>query len=92
MGNPEKNLPTICLFLGIRILMNWKDHSPPHFHAEYQGNAALIDIERGAVLKGYLPRRQLRLVLAWNELHRDALMNNWELAREGKNLEKIEGL
>lgn len=34
--------------------------------------------------------RQLKLVLAWNELHRDELMQNWELAKEAKPLNSIE--
>jgi len=88
----EKRLPTICLFFGIRILMYWQDHMPPHFHAEYQGSEALVDIERARVLKGFLPKRQLRLVLAWTELHRDDLMQDWELAKEGKELKAIGGM
>lgn len=28
-------MPEISLFYGIRITMNWSDHNPPHFHAEY---------------------------------------------------------
>lgn len=30
-------MPTISMFLGIVIRMNWLEHNPPHFHAEYQG-------------------------------------------------------
>ena len=30
-----------------------------------------------------------RLVLAWNELHRDELMQNWELAKDAKALVSI---
>jgi Domain of unknown function (DUF4160) len=31
-----------------------------------------------------LPRKQLRLVQAWIELHRDELMADWELAASGE--------
>ena len=29
-------MPTISMFLGIVIRMNWLEYNPPHFHAEYQ--------------------------------------------------------
>ena len=38
------------------------------------------------------PRRQLRLVLAWAQLHEDELMQNWELARDRQPLRSIQGL
>jgi hypothetical protein len=85
-------VPLIALFYGIRIAMYWKEHRPPHFHAEYAGHTAIVDIREGTVISGFLPRRQLRLVLAWTELHADELMQDWELAREGKPLHSIEGL
>jgi hypothetical protein len=44
------------------------------------------------VISGCLPRRQLKLVLAWTELHRDELLEDWELARLGRPLRSIEGL
>lgn len=37
------------------------------------------------MLAGELPRKQLRLVQAWIELHRDELMADWEIALSGKN-------
>ncbi|MBC7792754.1 MAG: DUF4160 domain-containing protein [Clostridia bacterium] len=53
---------------------------------------ALVAIQEGTVLSGYLPGRQLKLVLAWAELHTDELMQNWELARANEPLCSIEGL
>lgn len=38
-------MPEISLFFGIRITMFYSDHNPPHFHAEYAGCKALIDIQ-----------------------------------------------
>ena len=48
-------------------------HHLPHFHVRYQGSKASIAIEDGRVLAGSLPSRQLKLVAAWTELHRDEL-------------------
>ena len=85
-------MPVIALFFGIRITMYWNEHQPPHFHAEYGEFQAVVDIQEGVAMSGYLPRRQLKLVLAWSEIHKDELMQDWELARDGKPLISIEGL
>lgn len=82
-------LPEISLFFGIRITINYNDHVPPHFHAEYNGEKALVDIINVRIIKGYLPKRQLKLVLAWAEIHKDELMQNWELARNNQTLYRI---
>ncbi|MCL1845833.1 MAG: DUF4160 domain-containing protein [Defluviitaleaceae bacterium] len=75
-------MPTVSLFHGIKIYMYFDDHNPPHFHAEYAGNRAVISILDATVIKSALPKRQLKLVLAWTELHKDELMQNWELVKE----------
>ena len=72
-----------------RITINYNDHVPPHFHAEYNGEKALVDIINVRIIKGYLPKRQLKLVLAWAEIHKDELMQNWELARNNQTLYRI---
>lgn len=82
-------MPEISMFAGIRITMYYADHNPPHFHAEYAGYKALVDIQSGYVMKGALPSRQLKFVLAWGEMHRDELMQNWELAKDARPLNKI---
>jgi Domain of unknown function (DUF4160) len=42
-------MPEISRFFGIVIKMFFDDHNPPHFHAEYGGDLALIDIRTLAV-------------------------------------------
>lgn len=86
------SVPEISLFYGIRVTMFYSDHNPPHFHAEYAGNKALVDIQSACVIRGALPSRQLKLILAWCELHRDELMQNWELAKDAKPLNRINPL
>jgi hypothetical protein len=44
------------------------------------------------VIDSSLGRRQLRLVLAWAELHREELLENWRRARAHETLNKIEPL
>ena len=50
-------MPEICRFFGIVIKMFFDDHNPPHFHAEYGGDIALIDIGNLSVFSGRLPPR-----------------------------------
>lgn len=63
-----------------------------HVHARYSEYEASVHIEDGEVLAGELPRKQLRLVQAWIELHRDELMADWELAAGGEKPYKIDPL
>ncbi len=85
-------MPEISLFYGIRVTMNWNDHDPPHFHVQYAEYKATILIQENVLDKGFIPSRQLKLVLAWGELHKDELMQNWELARDDKPLNRINPL
>lgn len=85
-------MPIISMFYGIIIrlyLMDNQHHNMPHIHAKYAEFEASISIDMGEVLAGQLPRKQLRLVQAWIELHRDELMADWELAVIGENPYKI---
>ena len=92
VGMEEHEMPEISLFYGIRVTMYYDDHNPPHFHAEYNGNKAIIGIDEAKVIKGALPSRQLKLILAWCVLHQDELMQNWELSKDGKPLNRINPL
>jgi len=73
-------MPRLCAFYGIVIYMYWRDHGPPHFHAEYGDHEALIVIEDGRVFAGSLPPRALRLVREWHRLHGDELREAWDRA------------
>lgn len=85
-------MPEISRFLGIRIYMYYEEHSPPHFHAEYAGKLAVLDIASLAVLKGDLPGRALGLVVEWARLHRPELEANWMRARKAEPLLPVEPL
>ena len=85
-------MPEISSFLGIRITMYYNDHNPPHFHAEYAGHRALVDIQSASIIQGAVPSPQLKLILAWCVLRREELMRNWELAKRAQPLEKISPL
>ncbi len=73
-------MPVISRFLGIVIAMYWSDHQPPHFHAKYGEYEITVDISAG-IVEGKFPKRALKLVLEWHELHKDELLDDWELCR-----------
>lgn len=81
----------ISRFLGIIIRIYFKEHAPPHFHAEYRDYEITVDIHTG-VVTGMFPKRALRAVLEWYDLHKDKLLEDWYLAQEGKQPNKIEPL
>jgi len=85
-------MPEISRFFGIRILMYYEDHLPPHFHARYAGHRASIEIESLAVLAGDLPGRALGLVVEWGRLHQSELAEDWERARDTQPLLPIDPL
>ena len=81
-------MPEISRFLGIVIAILYRDHEPPHFHATYGDYDITVGILDG-VVNGRFPKRALRLVLEWYELHRDDLMEDWNLARQRQPLKPI---
>ena len=72
--------------------MFFDDHGPPHFHARHAEGSAKVRFDSVEVIDSNLPTRQLRLVLAWAELHQEELLENWRLARAGERLQQIEPL
>jgi hypothetical protein len=85
-------MPEISLFYGIKITINWNDHVPPHFHAKYGEYECCVDILNTCLLTGFMPKKQLKQILLWAELHEEEIMQDWELARLGKQLNYIEPL
>jgi len=81
-------MPEISRFYGIAITMNFNDHNPPHFHATYQDYEISIDIKTG-VVNGSMPKRALKMIFEWLDMHKDELLEDWQLARDRKNLLKI---
>jgi hypothetical protein len=73
-------------------MLDNQHHNLPHIHAKYAEYEASVGIADGEVLAGNLPHKQLRLVQAWIELHRDELVADWELAVSGESPYKIDPL
>ncbi len=87
-------MPEISRFYGIIIRMyaEHSKHHRAHFHAYYNDFEIVIDINTLAPLVGKIPRKQLRLVLAWAELHQMELLDNWYLLQHGELPNKLKPL
>jgi hypothetical protein len=85
-------MPTISRFLGIIVQMFFREHGSPHFHVEYAEHKATIDIVSLGIIEGQLPPRVHSIVIEWASIHKDELMKDWELCRNGKNPLPIEPL
>lgn len=87
-------MPTLSMFLGILIKMNWKDvgqHNQPHFHAFYEDYEASFSLD-GEILAGEFPKKQAAFVRAWALIHEDELLANWKLAVNGEEIFRIDPL
>ena len=71
--------------------MLYDEHNPPHFHAKYGDYTVSIEIKSG-IVEGKFPRRALSALLEWAGMHHDELLQDWELACQHCNLNKIEPL
>lgn len=61
---------------GVSIVIQSREHLPPHIHAIYGEDEALVNIRTGLIVEGYLSNKKLRVVQDW--------------LSEGKNREIVE--
>lgn len=66
-------------------------HNPAHFHAWYGDYKVSVDIMNG-VIKGKMPRKELKFIFEWLDLHKEELLINWEKTKKGSKLNTIEPL
>ena len=82
-------MPEVSRFYGIVIRMFFREHGPPHFHAEYSGQQAVVGNEDLAVLRGRLPPVALGIVKEWGSLHQAELRTAWDRAKRQEAPGKI---
>ena len=82
-------MPELSRFYGITIRMYFDDHLPPHFHAVYGGDEAVIGIDSLGLLRGRLPVRALGLTVEWASSHQAELQDAWNRAKRLETPGKI---
>jgi hypothetical protein len=82
------------MFFGIIIRMDFapKEHNSAYIHVYYQDYKAVVNVLNCDLMEDELPVRQLRLVNAWVEIHKDELIANWKLCQNGEKPFSIEPL
>ena len=83
-------MPELCRFRGIRIIIRFDDHPPPHIHAQHGDFEASVDIETLEVSDGSLPSRVERRVVAFVLTRQSELLRAWNLIERGQNPGKLE--
>lgn len=69
-----------------------REHNPPHFHAEYQGQTGVFDFD-GKMLDGNMKsKRAKKLIREWARLRRNELIKNWDRAVKKEEILKIDPL
>ncbi len=82
-------MPILSTFFGIIIRMFYKEHEPPHFHAEHQGQLAKCTFD-GEIIAGHISSRTARtLIRRWARAHRSELESNWKKMKAGQALDRI---
>ncbi len=84
-------MPEISRFYGIIIRMFFNEHNPPHFHAEYGEYRVVVNLN-DEVVNGFMPKRALKLIFEWLDLHKEELINNWEKCKNDTSPDKINPL
>ena len=72
--------------------MYYEDHNPPHFHVRYNDCRAVFSISDFALIDGKLPSRIMGLVVEWAEIHKNELLENWEMVQKTGKWFNIEPL
>ena len=86
-------MPVIAYIGAIQIRIYYDDHGTPHFPAVGPEFDFKLTISDCTIISGNgrLRGRDLAAIRDWGHHHRDMLLLNWRLAREGKPLHRIEG-
>jgi len=85
-------MPEIDAFLGLAFYMYYYDnnqHAQPHVHVKYGSYELVVAIETGEYLQGYLPSKQRKRAVKHISEHRSKLLNMWQQAITGQQLDKL---
>ncbi|MDR1746637.1 MAG: DUF4160 domain-containing protein [Tannerella sp.] len=88
-------MAAISMFYGLVIYLYHYDnirHHVPHIHVKYQGEWTVFSILDGEIIEGELKSDKTKLVQAWMLIHREELLADWELAKDGQAVFKIDPL
>lgn len=88
-GGEARYMPVVSIFSGIVIRMFYREHGPPHFHAEHQGQRGTFAFDGRALAGAIRSGAARRLIRRWAFAHRSELESNWRRIEAGEALERI---
>jgi hypothetical protein len=71
-------MPTIFKVIGMKIVMYFGDHNPPHVHCKYNGDDAVVEIDKAKISKGRLPKPQKKEAIKYVKKNKKALLSTWD--------------
>jgi Domain of unknown function (DUF4160) len=83
-------MPVVAIVSGIKIELYFDEHPPPHFHARYAEFVAQINLDSLEIIKGSMPRPQMRTIQEWASLRRETLRAAWDICVASGNPGRIE--
>ena len=83
--NWDVAVPIVAIVDGVKIMFFFRDHDPPHFHAEY-GEYSIATLR---IIQGDLPVGKRRRVLQWAEEHQEELSLAWADAQSDRKPRSI---
>lgn len=87
-------MPVISQFYGILIYIYLElggHHNKPHIHAKYNEYEIAITTD-GDIIDGNMPKKKLKLIEAWIEIHKEELYAAWHAYNFDGEIIKIKGL
>jgi hypothetical protein len=70
-------MPRVAEFEGIVVYIYFNEHVPPHFHALFGDDEAVVGIEGCDLVGGSLPAAKLRRTLQWARDNQEMLRAKW---------------
>ena len=84
----QNNTVELCSFFGIVISMKYDNNASPCFNVNYSNYDAIFGINDLLIIKGEIPSRVFDLVIEWAKIHKNELLENWNMLEEtGKYFE-----
>ena len=83
-------MPLVARLMGAKIYIYYLDHNPPHVHVVQSEHAAEISIETQEVIEGGIPLKLKKQAVNWIRDHVEELMDRWNRAQTGTELEPID--
>ncbi len=83
-------MPIIAIVDGIRIMIFFNDHDPPHVHVECGEHKGRLSIATLRLMDGDLPAGKRRKLEAWAQVHQAELSRAWQDVRGNRKPGRID--